>query len=150
MMRVIAVITKAGSEVVEYVVLEDGRYPSLDAFLEAARGETRDLAARHGLPNDELEQFDGSDRSVESFFHMFPNLKLTPRSVRSTPREPPARCACPGCRNEAPGGGRTYCPACEEEVHIAHCRHCGAALFSLNRPCPACGTPIDPGRQTGG
>jgi len=86
MMRVLAVITKADSEVVEYVVLEDSRYPSLDAFLAAARAETRELAARHGLPSEELELFDGSDRSVESFFRMFPNLKLTPRSVRSKPR----------------------------------------------------------------
>jgi len=88
MMRVLAVITKANSEVVEYVVLDDSRFPSLDAFLGAARNETQELSARHGLPNDELELFDGSDRSVESFFRMFPNLKLTPRSVRSKPRDP--------------------------------------------------------------
>ncbi|MBN2489618.1 MAG: hypothetical protein JXQ29_02070 [Planctomycetes bacterium] len=86
MMRVLAVITKAASEVVEYVVLDDARYPSLDAFLAAARDETRSLSARHGLPNEELELFDGSDRSVESFFRMFPNLKRTPRSVRVEPR----------------------------------------------------------------
>jgi hypothetical protein len=86
MVRVLAVITKADSEVVEYVVLEDSHYPSLGAFLEAAHNETRDLAARHGLPNEELELFDGSDRSVESFFRMFPNLKLTSRSVRLEPR----------------------------------------------------------------
>jgi hypothetical protein len=88
MMRVLAVITKAESKVIEDVVLEDSRYPSLDAFLVAARDETRELSARHGLPNDELELFDGSDRSVESFFRMFPNLRLTPRSVRSKPRDP--------------------------------------------------------------
>jgi hypothetical protein len=34
----------------------------------------------------ELELFDGSDRSLDSFFRMFPNLKLTPPSVRSKPR----------------------------------------------------------------
>ena len=86
MTRVLAVITKKKSEVVEYVVLEDQRYPSLDAFLGAARSETQELSERHRLPNDELELFDGSDRSIESFFRMFPNLKLTPRSVRSKPR----------------------------------------------------------------
>jgi len=90
MMRVIAVIAKKGSEIVEYVVIDDSRYQGSEAFLEAARSETQELAARHGLPNDDFELFDGSDRSVESFFRMFPNLKLTPRSVRSTPREPPS------------------------------------------------------------
>jgi len=88
MVRVLAVITKAGSEVIEYVVLNDRLYPSLDPFLEAARRETLELSARHGLPNDRLELFDGSDRSVESLFRMFPNLKVTGRSVRSEPREP--------------------------------------------------------------
>ena len=86
MIRVLAVITKARSEVVEYIVLDDGLYPSLDAFLDAARSETLELSARHNLPNDTLELFDGGDRSVESFFRMFPNLKLTPGSVRSKPR----------------------------------------------------------------
>lgn len=85
MMRVLAVITKAGGEVVEYTVLDDTRYPSLEAFLDAAREETRGLSARHSLPNGELELFDGSDRTVESFFRMFPNLKLTPRSLRLEP-----------------------------------------------------------------
>lgn len=87
MMRVLAVITKAHGDVVDYVVLEDVRYPDTEAFLAAARDEARELAARHGLPNGDLELFDGSDRSVESFFRMFPNLKLTPRSVRSKARE---------------------------------------------------------------
>jgi hypothetical protein len=86
MTRVLAVITKAGSEVIEYVALEDRRYPGLEAFLAAARRETRELSARYGLPNAELELFDGSDRSVESFFRMFPNLKVTPRTLRSQPR----------------------------------------------------------------
>jgi len=86
MTRVLAVITKAGSEVIEYVALEDRRYPAPEAFLDAARRETRELSARHGLPNAELELFDGSDRSVESFFRMFPNLKVTPRTLRSQPR----------------------------------------------------------------
>lgn len=85
MMRVLAVVTKAGGEVVEYVVLEDQRYPTVEAFLDAARGEAQALSERHDLPNDRLELFDGSDRSLESFFRMFPNLKLTPRSVRSPP-----------------------------------------------------------------
>jgi hypothetical protein len=89
MVRVLAVITKKNSEVVEYVVLEDQQYPGLDAFLDAARSETQELSKRHGLPNDNLELFDGSDRSLESFFRMFPNLKLTPRSVRSKPRGVP-------------------------------------------------------------
>ena len=88
MMRVLAVITKAESEVIEYVVLEDNRFPSLDAFLVTARKETEQLSACHGLPNDDLELFDGSDRSVESFFRMFTNLKLTPRLVRPKPRDP--------------------------------------------------------------
>lgn len=83
MTRVLAVITKAGSEVMEYVTLEDGAFPTLEAFLDAARRETRELSTRYGLPNDELELFDGSDRSVESFFRMFPNLKVTPRTLRS-------------------------------------------------------------------
>jgi len=85
MVRVLAVITKEKSEVIEYLVLEDRRYPSLDAFLASARSETRELSMRYRLPNDELELFDGSDRSVESFFQMFPNLKLTPLSRRSEP-----------------------------------------------------------------
>ncbi len=85
MVRVLAVISKERSEVLEFLALEDRRYPSADAFLEAARNATRDLWMRYGLPNDELELFDGSDRSVESFFRMFPNLKLTPRSKRSVP-----------------------------------------------------------------
>ena len=89
MMRVLAVITKKNGEVVEYVVLEDQRYPSLDAFLGVTRSETQELSKRHGLPNDNLELFDGSDRSLESFFRMFPNLKLTPRSVRSKPKGMP-------------------------------------------------------------
>ncbi|MGQ9588971.1 MAG: hypothetical protein ACUVYA_01610 [Planctomycetota bacterium] len=66
MMRVLAVVTKAGGEIVEYVVLEDRRYPTVEAFLDAARREAQAL-------------------SEESFFRMFPNLKLTPRSVRSQP-----------------------------------------------------------------
>jgi hypothetical protein len=86
MIRILAVITKVASEVVEYVVLDDGRYRELDSFLAAARDETRELSERHGLPNADLELFDGSDRSVESFFRMFPNLKLTPRSVRAESR----------------------------------------------------------------
>jgi hypothetical protein len=86
MTRVLAVITKAGSEVIEYVALEDRGYPTLEAFLDAARRETHELSTRHGLPNAELELFDGSDRSVESFFRMFPNLKVTPRTLRSQPR----------------------------------------------------------------
>jgi hypothetical protein len=81
MVRVLAVITKKKSEVVEYVVLEDQQYSSLDAFLVAAHSETLELSKRHRLPNDELELFDGSDRSLDSFFRMFPNLKLTSRSV---------------------------------------------------------------------
>lgn len=85
-MRVLAVITKAGSEVVEYAVLDDRHYSTVEAFLAAARDETRSLSARHGLPNENLELFDGSDRSVDSFFRMFPNLKLTARSVRTEPR----------------------------------------------------------------
>lgn len=85
MMRILAVITKAGSEVIEYVVIDDRRYSTAEAFLAAALDETRALSARHGLPNEELELFDGSDRSEESFFRMFPNLKRTPRSVRSEP-----------------------------------------------------------------
>ena len=85
MTRILAVITKAGSEVIEYVALEDHRYPTLQAFLDAARRETHELSTRYSLPNDELELFDGSDRSVESFFRMFPNLKRTPRTVRSEP-----------------------------------------------------------------
>jgi hypothetical protein len=83
MVRVLAVITKKKSEVVEYVVLEDQRYPNLEAFLGAARVETEELSKRHRLPNDELELFDGSDRSLESFFRMFPNITLTPLSIRS-------------------------------------------------------------------
>ncbi len=86
MIRVLAVIGKAESEVFEYVVLDDRRYSSLDEFLEAARRVTRELAARHGLPNDTLELFDGCDRSLESFFRMFPNLKLTSRTLRSEPQ----------------------------------------------------------------
>jgi hypothetical protein len=86
MMRVLAIITKARSEIVEYVVLEGERYPSVDAFLEATRKETQALSKRHRLPNDRLELFDGSDRTLESFFKMFPNLKLTPRSVRAKPQ----------------------------------------------------------------
>lgn len=89
-MRVLAVITKKENEVVEYVVLDDRGYPTPEAFLDAARVETRALAERHGLPNDRLELFDGSDRTVESFFRMFPNLKLTPHSVRSAPRPSPS------------------------------------------------------------
>ena len=90
MMRVLAVITKKKSEIVEYVVLEDRQYRDLEALIDAARSETEELYERHSLPNDELELFDGSDRSLESFFQMFPNLKLTPRSVRSkTRREHP-------------------------------------------------------------
>jgi len=85
MMRVLAVITKAASEIVEYAVLDDRRYPTPKAFLDAARDETLKLAARYGLPNEELELFDGSDRTEESFFLMFPNLKRTSRSVRSEP-----------------------------------------------------------------
>lgn len=85
MMRVLAVVTKAGGEIVEYVVLEDRRYPTVEAFLDAARREAQALSERHELPNDSFELFDGSDRSLESFFRMFPNLKLTPRSVRSQP-----------------------------------------------------------------
>jgi len=86
MIRILAVVRKANSEVVEYVTLEDRRYPILQGFLDAALRETQDLSTRYRLPNDELELFDGSDRSVESFFQMFPNLKVTPRTVRSQPR----------------------------------------------------------------
>jgi hypothetical protein len=85
MTRVLAVITKAGSEVIEYVALEDRGYPTQEVFLDAARRKTRELSTRYSLPNGELELFDGSDRSVESFFRMFPNLKLTPSTVRSQP-----------------------------------------------------------------
>lgn len=85
MTRVLAVITKAGSEVIEYIALEDHGYPTWEAFLDAARRETAELSTRHGLPNAELELFDGSDRSVESFFRMFPNLKRTSGTVRSKP-----------------------------------------------------------------
>jgi len=83
MVRVLAVVAKSDQEVLEYVVLEDRLYPNFDSFLEAARRETRELSARHGLPNDRLELFDGCDRSVESLFRMFPNLKWTARSVRA-------------------------------------------------------------------
>ena len=83
MVRVIAVITKRESEVVEYVVLDDRDYSSLAGFLKAARLETLELSERHSLPNDALEIFDGSDRSLDSFFRMFPNLKLTPGTVGS-------------------------------------------------------------------
>lgn len=83
MVRVIAVITKRESEVVEYVVLDDRDYSSLEEFLKAARLETLELSERHSLPNDVLEIFDGSDRSLDSFFRMFPNLKLTPGTVSS-------------------------------------------------------------------
>ena len=64
------------------------------------------------------------------------------------PRSSP--CACPGCRNGVPEGDRVYCPACEEGAHVAHCRHCGAMLFSLKSPCHACGRPFDQGRLTEG
>jgi hypothetical protein len=51
MMRVLAVITKAESEVVEYVVLEDSRFPSLDAPGAAASILIdRELGALFGLP----------------------------------------------------------------------------------------------------
>lgn len=85
MIRVIAAVTKRGSEIVEYVVLDDRDYSSLEIFLEAARLESLELSKRHFLPNDTLEIFDGSDRSLDSFFRMFPNLKLTPQTVRSKP-----------------------------------------------------------------
>lgn len=88
MMRVLAVIAKKTGEILEYVVLDDSRYAGLEDFLAAAREEARELSVRHGLPHAELELFDGSDRSLASFFRMFPNLKLTPRSVRSEPRTP--------------------------------------------------------------
>jgi hypothetical protein len=91
MVRIIAVVTKKETEVVEYVVIEDSRPSDLEAFLETARAATRELAARYGLPNETLEIFDGSDRSVESLFRMFPNLKLTPRTARSSPRRPQER-----------------------------------------------------------
>jgi hypothetical protein len=86
MIRVIAVITQKESEVIEYVVFDDRDYSSLDAFLGAALIETLELSKRHLLPNAELEIFDGSDRSLESFFRMFPNLKLTARTVYTKPR----------------------------------------------------------------
>lgn len=76
-------MTKTESRVVEYVVIDDRRYSTLENFLEAARNETGRLSARYGLPNEELELFDGSDRSEESFFRMFPNLKVTPFTRRS-------------------------------------------------------------------
>ena len=41
MTRILAVITKAGSEVIEYVALEDHGYPTLQAFLDAARSIRR-------------------------------------------------------------------------------------------------------------
>jgi hypothetical protein len=85
MVRVIAVITKNESEIVEYIVLDDRNYGDIKDFLDAARLETLELSKRHRLPNDVLEVFDGSDRSLDSFFRMFPNLKLTPRTVRSKP-----------------------------------------------------------------
>ncbi len=88
MVRVLAVVSKADNEVFDYVVLDERLYASLDSFLESARRETRELWKRHALPNDRLELFDGSDRSVESLFRMFPNLKLTSRSVRTEPRKP--------------------------------------------------------------
>jgi len=55
----------------------------------------------------------------------------------------PGQCACPGCPKEALGGDRVYCAACEEEAHVADCVRCGAAVFSLSRPCPACGAALD-------
>jgi len=82
MIRILAVITKAGGEVVEYVVIDDRRYAAREDFLEAARHETGRLASRHALPNDRLELFDGADRSEESFFRMFPNLKVTAATAR--------------------------------------------------------------------
>jgi hypothetical protein len=83
MIRILAIITKAGSEVVEYVVIDDRRYATTEDFLAAARHETGRLSFRHGLPNNDLELFDGSDRSEESFFRMFPSLKVTPSTARS-------------------------------------------------------------------
>jgi len=85
MIRVVAVITKKDSEVVEYIVIDNRAYSSLETFLAAARLESLALSKRHFLPNDALEIFDGSDRSLDSFFRMFPNLKLTSRTVRTEP-----------------------------------------------------------------
>jgi len=85
MIRVVAVITKKENEVVEYLVIDDQHFPSLEAFVDAACLESLALSNRYFLPNDVLELFDGSDRSLDSFFRMFPNLKLTSRTVRSEP-----------------------------------------------------------------
>jgi len=60
------------------------------------------------------------------------------------------KCACPGCPNEALGGDRAYCAACEEEAHVAHCGRCGAPIFIRDRPCPACGEPYEPAKGRGG
>lgn len=59
-------------------------------------------------------------------------------------------CACPGCPNESLGEGIAYCPACEEAAHVAHCGRCGAPIFILDRPCPACGEPCEPAKGRGG
>jgi len=69
--------------------------------------------------------------------------------AKDVPERAPLPCACPGCRNEAPGEGLVYCTACEEEAHAGHCRLCGAVLYSLKGPCPACGMPIGPSRPSG-
>jgi hypothetical protein len=60
------------------------------------------------------------------------------------PAVAPGQCACPGCPNESFGPDSAYCAACEEEAHIAHCVRCRAAVFFLDRPCPACGEPVNP------
>jgi hypothetical protein len=82
MVRVLAVMTKSLCKIMEYVVLQRDRYESPEAFLAVVRAQTEQLWTRYGLPNDDLELFDGGARTVESFFCMFPNLKLTPLSVK--------------------------------------------------------------------
>ncbi len=83
MVRILAVITKEQGEVIEYTVLDRAAYATADALLDAVRDESARLSKRHGLPHPDRELFEGGARSVEGFFRMFPNLKLTARSLRT-------------------------------------------------------------------
>jgi len=63
MIRILAVVRKASSEVVEFVALEDRRYPILQSFLDAAYGAVAAPLARPRLV-PALRRFGSTDHRI--------------------------------------------------------------------------------------